>query len=138
MEYEQDMDAVSGDAGAVADSPLGQRCDTLFEQLLDAAPDAIVGVDRAGLVVFVHAQAIRLFGYERDELLGRPIEILVPDDMVAAHRGLREKYFAAATHRAMGSGKPALLVVWTPFSTRLQCAWKRVRIVPSLRSIVSK
>ncbi|WP_233412039.1 PAS domain S-box protein [Nucisporomicrobium flavum] len=88
------------------DAPGGPHSDSLFEQLLDAAPDATVGVDRAGSIVFVNAQALRLFGYRRDELLGEPIEILVPDDMTRAHRGLRKKYSAAATHRAIGSGNP--------------------------------
>jgi PAS domain S-box-containing protein len=106
VRYEREMDAVSGSAGPHGDDPRLGRSDTLFEQLLDAAPDATVGVDRAGTIVFANAQALRLFGYTREELLGRPIEVLVPDDMVAAHRGLREKYFAAATHRAMGSGEP--------------------------------
>ncbi|MGA5298644.1 PAS domain S-box protein [Nucisporomicrobium flavum] len=88
------------------DAPGGPHSDSLFEQLLDAAPDATVGVDRAGSIVFVNAQALRLFGYRREELLGEPIEVLVPDDMTRAHRGLRKKYSAAATHRAMGSGNP--------------------------------
>ncbi|MEV4281534.1 ATP-binding protein [Actinoplanes xinjiangensis] len=100
------MDAVSGGTRQAGDSPGEPRSDTLFEQLLDAAPDATVGVDQSGRIVFANAQTLRLFGYDRDELLGRPIEILVPDDVVAAHYGLREKYFAAATHRAMGAGKP--------------------------------
>jgi PAS domain S-box-containing protein len=105
-EYEQGMDFVSGDAGAVGNDLQPQGRDTLFEQLLDAAPDATVGVDRTGRIVFANAQTLRLFGYRRDELLGRPIEVLVPDDVVAAHRALRDRYFAAATHRAMGAGKP--------------------------------
>ncbi|BBH68488.1 histidine kinase [Actinoplanes sp. OR16] len=80
--------------------------ESLFAQILDAAPDATVCVDRAGLIVFVNAQALRLFGYRREELLSRPIEVLVPDDVVTPHLRLREKYFAAVTHRAMGTGDP--------------------------------
>ncbi|MEV0902183.1 PAS domain S-box protein [Actinoplanes sp. NPDC049802] len=82
------------------------RGDMLFEQLLDAAPDPTVGVNAAGLIVFVNAQAVRMFGYPREELLGHPIEILVPDDKAVGHRGLRQRYFAAASHRAMGAGEP--------------------------------
>ncbi|WP_436536871.1 PAS domain S-box protein [Actinoplanes sp. HUAS TT8] len=82
------------------------RASTLFEQLLDAAPDATLGVDSSGRIVFVNDQAVRIFGYERGELLGRRIETLVPDDVTARHRGLRERYLAAPAHRAMGSGNP--------------------------------
>jgi Amt family ammonium transporter len=46
--------------------------------LLDAAPDAMLAIDEAGLIVMVNAQAERLFGYRRTELIGRPVELLVP------------------------------------------------------------
>ena len=46
--------------------------------LLDAAPDAMLAIDEAGLIVPVNAQAERLFGYRRAELIGRPVELLVP------------------------------------------------------------
>jgi PAS domain S-box-containing protein len=46
--------------------------------LLDAAPDAMLAIDEAGLIVLVNAQAERLFGYRREELIGRPVELLVP------------------------------------------------------------
>jgi PAS domain S-box-containing protein len=46
--------------------------------LLDAAPDAMLAIDEAGLIVLVNAQAERLFGYRRAELIGRPVELIVP------------------------------------------------------------
>ncbi len=66
----------------------------------------VIVVDRAGLIVFVNAQAERMFGYHRDELVGQPVETLVPDDLAAVHRRLRERYFDDARHRAMGDGQP--------------------------------
>ncbi|MEU4159283.1 PAS domain S-box protein [Actinoplanes sp. NPDC026670] len=80
--------------------------DSLFRQLVDAAPDAMVGADCRGRIVFVNGQAQRLFGYGSDELIGRPIEILVPTEITDAHRELRQRYVAAPVHRAMGSGQP--------------------------------
>lgn len=47
---------------------------------LDAAPDAVIAVDEQGLIVFVSARAVRLFEYSKSELLGEPINVLIPDD----------------------------------------------------------
>jgi PAS domain S-box-containing protein len=74
--------------------------------LLEAAPDAIIGVGADGLIVLVNAQAERLFGYGRAELLGRPVELLVPEDVRAAHPGHRRRYEKDAHPRPMGAGMP--------------------------------
>ena len=57
-----------------------QLADQRFTGLLEAAPDAMICADRDGRITLVNAQAERLFGYPRDELIGQPVEILVPDD----------------------------------------------------------
>ncbi|MHB8508463.1 MAG: sensor domain-containing protein [Candidatus Dormibacteria bacterium] len=75
-----------------------------FEGLLGAAPDALIGVRRDGSIAFVNHQAQELFGYRRDELLGRPIEILVPEKAKDIHPGHRAKYFASPKARPMGLG----------------------------------
>jgi PAS domain S-box-containing protein len=71
---------------------------------LEAAPDAIVGVGADGQIALVNAQAERLFGYSRDELLGQPIELLVPEDVRDAHPGYRQRYERDAHPRPMGAG----------------------------------
>src|SRR5689334_8955980 len=72
--------------------------------LLEAAPDAMVGVDANGLIVLVNAQAERLFGYRRTELLGKPIELLVPEAARDAHPGHRHRYSNDARPRPMAAG----------------------------------
>jgi PAS domain S-box-containing protein len=72
--------------------------------LLEAAPDAIVGIDAAGIIVLVNAQTERLFGYPRDELLGRPLELLVPESARRVHPGHRETYVEKPSPRPMGAG----------------------------------
>jgi PAS domain S-box-containing protein len=76
-----------------------------FRALLDTAPDAIVVVDRGGSIRFVNAQTERMFGYERQELLGSSVDILVPDAIRSRHGALRASYHAAPSVRPMGSGR---------------------------------
>jgi PAS domain S-box-containing protein len=74
-----------------------------FEQLLEAAPDAIVGVGEDGKIVFVNGQAEALFGYPREDLLGEEVEALVPTRFRDAHPGHRREYFAEPRTRPMGA-----------------------------------
>jgi PAS domain S-box-containing protein len=75
-----------------------------FRGLLDAAPDAVVIVDRRGTIVFVNEQTEQVFGYGRDELLGKPIEMLLPKAFREQHRGHRAAYLANPSKRPMGAG----------------------------------
>jgi PAS domain S-box-containing protein len=75
-----------------------------FRALLESAPDAMVIVDGAGTIRLVNAQTEALFGYPREELLGRPVEILVPGRFRADHPGRRRGYAANQQVRPMGAG----------------------------------
>ncbi|MFI1996637.1 ATP-binding protein [Actinoplanes sp. NPDC020271] len=76
----------------------------MFEDLLEAAPDAIVGVTADGTIVLVNAQTERLFGFRRQELVGQCVDVLVPEAFRAAHPGHRDRYFAQPRSRPMGAG----------------------------------
>jgi len=91
-------------SAAVRDVSDRNRAEAKFRGLLEAAPDAIVGVSTDGTITLVNAQAERLFGYHRDELLGQPIEILVPDRVRHRHPGHRGRYFTDPQPRPMGAG----------------------------------
>jgi PAS domain S-box-containing protein len=75
---------------------------TKFEGLLDAVPDALVGVDHAGAIRFVNRQTELLFGYDRGDLIGAPLETLVPESLRQVHEVHREGYVAAPFTRTMG------------------------------------
>ena len=73
------------------------------EGLLESAPDAMVVVDEQGAIVLVNAQAEKLFGYERIELLGERVEMLVPRDARAGHADQRSRYAADPHKRGIGT-----------------------------------
>lgn len=80
------------------------RSEVVFRGLLDAAPDAIVVVDEGGRIVLVNEHAEQVFGYPRGELLGTPVEHLVPSARRAGHASQREEYQRSPHRRPMGIG----------------------------------
>jgi PAS domain S-box-containing protein len=75
-----------------------------FRGILDSAPDAMVIADSQGLIVLLNAETERLFGYRRDELIGHPVEILVPKRFAANHPKHRQEYLEPPLTRTMGAG----------------------------------
>lgn len=100
-----DDDVVNGD---------GDRCTTAsliesahrnyYEDLVESAPDGILVVDHHGIIMLVNRQAELLFGYPRAELMGQPVDLLVPDRARAVHPAHRAAYFSDARTRPMGAG----------------------------------
>src|SRR5215469_12678986 len=75
-----------------------------FRGLLESAPDPMVAVDREGRIVLVNAQAERSFGYQREDLLGQSMEILVPERLRQKCAQLREAFFREPEMRPLGTG----------------------------------
>jgi len=75
-----------------------------YRDLLESMPDAIVIVNNTGRVVLANGQAEKLFGYERGDLRGQPVEVLLPERYRSGHVGHRSNYFAQPRTRTMGVG----------------------------------
>jgi len=88
----------------IRDTSERQRADARFRALLEAAPDAMVIVDTQGRIVLVNSQTEALFGYAREELLGGPVEVLIPERYREGHPAHRTRYQSEPRVRPMGAG----------------------------------
>lgn len=77
----------------------------LFRMATEASPSGIVVIDNQGRIVLVNSHIEELFGYNREELLGKRVEILVPERFASQHPEHRARFLAAPTARAMGAGR---------------------------------
>src|SRR5450759_5002546 len=74
-----------------------------FRMLFDAAPNGAMALDAAGCIIQLNAQIEKMFGYSREELIGRPVEVLVPVRFRQGHVGLRRQFAAAPQMRLLGT-----------------------------------
>ena len=95
---------LSGFSKVTRDVSSRRKAEQKFKDLLEAAPDAIVIVNRAGDIVLVNSQTEKLFGYARTELLGQKIELLLPPRFRTNHPSRRNQFFTAPKVRPMESG----------------------------------
>jgi two-component system sensor histidine kinase/response regulator len=84
------------------------RQEAKFRDLLESAPDAMIIVNPGGDIVLANRRATSLFGWSREELIGRKIEMLVPERLRVRHPEQREGFFAQPRARAMGGDKELL------------------------------
>ena len=89
---------------AIRDTSERHKAEQKFRGLLESAPDSIVIVDSVGDIVLVNSQTERLFGYPRQELLGKKIEVLIPPRFGDKHPGFRAGFFSEPRTRSMGAG----------------------------------
>jgi PAS domain S-box-containing protein len=93
-----------GIATIARDITAQKRAFAKFRKLVEAAPDAIVIVDRAGKIVLANSQTAKLFGYRESELVGAMVETIVPERLRDRHRDHRAGYLRDPKPRPMGSG----------------------------------
>lgn len=96
---------VRGFVVSLRDNSIRKQAETTFRGLLDAAPDAMVIIGEDGRIVLVNQQAEQLFGYERGDLLGEQLELVIPDTRRSVHVQLRKRFFSHPEVRSMGSGR---------------------------------
>jgi len=94
-----------GYIGSCIDITERKRAEEKFRIVLDAAPNAMIMVDSAGVISFANAPAATVFGYSLSELIGRHIETLIPERFRDRHVGYRKGFLSEPSSRAMGAGR---------------------------------
>ena len=136
--------AVKGDDG----KPIGlaaivrnlterKRAGEQFRLVVEASPNGMLMVDEDGTILLVNQQIEQLFGYERTELIGQPVEMLVPQRMRSHHAGDRAKFFAHSESRAMGKGRDLYGVRKNGQEFPLEIGLNPVRTPDGLRVLAS-
>src|SRR5438046_2805654 len=97
--------AFLGYIGSCIDITERKRGEEKFQLVLDAAPNAMIMVDSAGVITFANASATTVFGYSLSELIGRHIETLIPERFRDRHVGDRKGFLSEPSSRAMGAGR---------------------------------
>jgi two-component system, LuxR family, sensor kinase FixL len=95
----------AGYIGSCSDITERMRAEERFRQVFEAAPNATIMVTGEGSIALVNAQTERVFGYSREELLGRSIETLIPERLHSRHPALRVEFARAPETRTMGAGR---------------------------------
>lgn len=85
--------------------PQGDSQPGYIRELLDAVPAGIIMTNQRGLITYLNAEAERLFGYTRDELTNKSIDLLLPDRFSHHHAQLRQGYMEQPSTRYMGAGR---------------------------------
>ena len=91
--------------GAALDITQRKQAEEQFRLVVEAAPNAMIMVNAEGRITLVNTQAETVFGYTREELIGHPIEMLVPERFRSHHMGYWHAYFGDARARRIGAGR---------------------------------
>ena len=96
--------ALIGGSSITRDLTDRNKAEQKFRDILESSPDAMVIIDKTGIIAIVNSQAEKVFGYRRDEMLGQPVELLLPSRFHADWPGELERFFVNPLVRPMGSG----------------------------------
>lgn len=90
---------------AIIDLTDRKQAEGMIHLAVEASPNGMIMADQNGIIVMVNSATEELFGYEREELIGERVEILIPEPHRSMHSGLRKEYVSHPATRSMGHGR---------------------------------
>lgn len=87
------------------DITLQKQADAMFRLAVEASPAAMLMVDEEGKVALANAETLEMFGYDHEEIIGKPVEVLLPERFRAGHPALRQRFLGEPSKRMMGGGR---------------------------------
>lgn len=96
---------LTGFSKVTRDLSESQEMEAKFQMLMEAAPDALLITNRRGEIVFANRQVENLFGYSKAEVVGKSVDLLLPERFRGGHEAYRQSFFHAPKSRAMGTGR---------------------------------
>jgi PAS domain S-box-containing protein len=99
---------LAGFSKVTRDLSESQEMEAKFKTLMEATPDALLITNRNGLIVFANRQVENLFGYGNVDVMGKSVDLLLPERFRGGHVGHRRSFFDAPKSRAMGTGQELL------------------------------
>ena len=99
------VDGAQKFTGIVRDISSRKQAEAQFQQVVESAPNGMLMIDQQGKMTLVNKQVEQMFGYTREEMLGKPVEMLIPERFRHGHPAHRTGYFAAPSSRIMGAGR---------------------------------
>ena len=99
------VDGAQKFTGIVRDISSRKQAEAQFQQVVESAPNGMLMIDQQGKMTLVNKQVEQMFGYTREELLGKPVEMLIPERFRHGHPAHRTGYFTAPSSRIMGAGR---------------------------------
>ena len=91
--------------GIVRDISSRKQAEAQFQQVVESAPNGMLMINSLGAITLVNKQVEAMFGYSREEMLGKPIELLIPARFHPTHPAHRTEYFSSPTSRIMGGDR---------------------------------
>lgn len=99
------VDGVRKFTGIVRDISSHKQVEAQFQQVVESAPNGMLMIDPNGKITLLNKQVESMFGYTREDMLGQPVEMLIPERFRAHHPSHRSGYFSAPASRVMGAGR---------------------------------
>lgn len=132
-----DQGKIVGTRAMYIDNSEQKNAEKQLRLVVESAPYGMIRIDASGTITLVNSQAEKLFGYSRDELLGKPVELLVPARFRAGHPNQREHFFHSDETRVAGHGRELFALTSNGLEIPVEIGLNRIQAPGGTQVLVS-